>query len=126
MHTAKITLPALFIAKARVVSLRYVLQADRFRIFIDFYYQAYKQLLANAPLSVPGSDEVITSSAIQFNVASQFESQGMDFPFFFEQLNTSLTGDGSAFAGGSLNIAAVAAIILECGDNSMLSFFYNQ
>jgi hypothetical protein len=70
----------------------------------------------------------VTALNIQQAVSGDFESEGVDFPTLFDNIDSALQGDASSFgASGAVpsNIGMIAAgtILLECGDNSKVTPF---
>lgn len=86
---------------------------------------AYQKVLASAPFNVSTSAGTTTVTALQIQqaVANDLESEGVDFPTLFENLNEGLSGNATSFSlsaaiAPNLNIISAGSIVLECGDNN--------
>ncbi|MCJ1401946.1 hypothetical protein MMC11_005163 [Xylographa trunciseda] len=93
---------------------------------------AYKKVLASAPIPAPncaaegGSPNcatTVTALNIQQALATDLESEGVDFPTLFQGLVSALQGDASMFGASgavpsNVNIFTAGTILLECGDSN--------
>jgi hypothetical protein len=85
-------------------------------------FQAYKRVLAKAPYELR-PNTVLTAFQIQQAVANDLESEGVDFPTLFDNINDALHGKVASLASSpgiapNIQIYAAGSILIECGDNS--------
>jgi hypothetical protein len=93
-------------------------------------------VLASAPLPAPNCAELsgnsscsttVTALNIQQAVSNDLESEGVDFPTLFSNIESALGGDASSFGASgavpsNIQVFIAATIALECGDNSKPPF----